>query len=124
MQEPMFCVCGYSAHSGNKLAKHLGEDFLINVNNSYGKTLMQEVMVASLLIPILRKLRKQKLSLLVEKHHQIKRRSLLPLIRNLRKALILVFLSLKPTSQVRRLPRRKVQLQQLGEMLRKKLLGL
>eukprot|EP00092_Neocalanus_flemingeri_P037076 GFUD01040362.1.p1 GENE.GFUD01040362.1~~GFUD01040362.1.p1 ORF type:complete len:1387 (-),score=480.18 GFUD01040362.1:476-4636(-) len=24
MQEPMFCVCGYSAHSGNKLAKHLG----------------------------------------------------------------------------------------------------
>merc|ERR1719369_414791 len=24
MQEPMYCVCGYSAHSGNKLAKHLG----------------------------------------------------------------------------------------------------
>jgi len=24
MQEPMFCVCGYSAHSGNKLAKHIG----------------------------------------------------------------------------------------------------
>jgi len=26
MQEPMFCVCGYSAHSGNKLAKHLGSN--------------------------------------------------------------------------------------------------
>merc|ERR1719233_2210351 len=24
MQEPMFCVCGFSAHSGNKLAKHIG----------------------------------------------------------------------------------------------------
>ena len=24
LQEPMFCVCGFSAHSGNKLAKHLG----------------------------------------------------------------------------------------------------
>merc|ERR1712227_280044 len=24
MREPMYCVCGYSAHSGNKLAKHLG----------------------------------------------------------------------------------------------------
>jgi len=26
MKEPMFCVCGYSAHSGNKLAKHLGSN--------------------------------------------------------------------------------------------------
>jgi len=24
IREPMYCVCGYSAHSGNKLAKHLG----------------------------------------------------------------------------------------------------
>ena len=24
LSEPMFCVCGFSAHSGNKLAKHLG----------------------------------------------------------------------------------------------------
>ena len=24
LSEPMFCVCGFSAHSGNKMAKHLG----------------------------------------------------------------------------------------------------
>merc|ERR1719400_538186 len=24
LQEVMYCVCGFSAHSGNKLAKHLG----------------------------------------------------------------------------------------------------
>merc|ERR1711915_1137834 len=24
LKEPMYCVCGYSAHSGMKLAKHIG----------------------------------------------------------------------------------------------------
>ena len=25
LDKPMFCICGFSANSGNKLAKHLGE---------------------------------------------------------------------------------------------------
>ena len=36
LDKPMFCVCGFSANSGNKLAKHLGQYILETCKiNSY-----------------------------------------------------------------------------------------
>ena len=67
MQEPMFCVCGYSAHSGNKLAKHLG-NIIKAVFRSIIEIFVQVAMGASLPIQILRKLLKLRWSQLEEKH--------------------------------------------------------
>merc|ERR1719339_882819 len=81
-------------------------------------------MGASLRTPILRKPIKPRWSQLGEKQLQTKKRSLLHLTRNWRRDLTLVFPSLKPTSLVRKLLRRKAQHLHQELMLLKKLLVL